>query len=108
MSISEFYGYARKNGVTVIQAHPYSDGATTPTDVAYIDAIEAYNANPRHENYTEKAFAFARENGLPITAGSDSHRYEDIARSGIFSSCEIKSAEDYIRLVMSGAFEIIS
>lgn len=107
MSISEFYRYAKKNGVTVIQAHPYRDGKTIPVDAAYVDAIEVFNSNPRHENHTEKAFAFAKEYGLPMTAGSDSHRHEDIARSGIVSSCEVKNAEDYVRLIMNGDFEII-
>ena len=107
LTLAEFYAYAKKNGVTVIQAHPYRDGATTPADVSYIDALEVYNSNPRHENYTEKAIAFAKEHGLPMTAGSDAHRDEDVARSGVLTSYEIKSAADYVRCVMKSDLKII-
>lgn len=101
MSIAEFYAYAKENGVTVIQAHPYRDGAASPA-YPHIDAIEAYNSNPRHQNHSERAFLLARENGIPVTAGSDTHRTEDVAFSGVGSSYEIRTAEDYVRLVMSG------
>lgn len=107
LSIGEFYAYAKENGVTVIQAHPYRNGFTTPADVSCIDALEVYNSNPRHENHTEKAIAFAKEHGIPMTAGSDAHRYEDVAQSGVLTSYEIKSAEDYVRCVMSGDLKII-
>ena len=107
LSLGEFYAYAKENGVTVIQAHPYRNGFTTPADVSCIDALEVYNSNPRHENHTEKAIAFAKEHGIPMTAGSDAHRYEDVAQSGVLTSYEIKSAEDYVRCVMSGDLKII-
>ena len=103
----QVYAYAKENGVTVIQAHPYRDGFTTPADVSCIDALEVYNSNPRHENHTEKAIAFAKEHGIPMTAGSDAHRYDDVAQSGVLTSYEIKSAEDYVRCVMSGDLKII-
>ena len=49
----------------------------------------------------------AKENKLPITAGSDSHRQEDIALSGILSENEIKTAEDYVDLLLANKLEII-
>ena len=106
MSIAEFYAYAKENGVTVIQAHPYRDGAKGPA-FPYIDAVEAYNSNPRHENHSECGFAFAKEKGIPVTAGSDTHRDEDVALTGVLTDTPIESAEDYVRLVMSGSARII-
>lgn len=107
MSIADFYAYAKENGVTVIQAHPYRDGASTP---AYpcIDAVEAYNSNPRHENHSEKAFSFAKEKGIPVTAGSDTHREEDVALTGILSDSPIACIADYVRLVMSGNAKLLN
>ena len=108
MSITEFYRYAKENGVTVIQAHPYRDGSTVPAPADSVDALEVLNSNPRHDNYSEKAIAYAEEHGLPMTAGSDTHRYEDVARSGVMTPFEIKTAEDYVRAVMAGELVIIN
>ena len=44
---------------------------------------------------------------LPVTAGSDAHREEDIAITGIESEYEIKTAEDFIKLIKSGEAKII-
>ena len=106
-SIEELYNFAKENGVTVVQAHPYRDGVRVPVDAAYIDAVEAVNVNPRHENYTEKAIAFAKEHSLPMTSGSDAHRYEDVARGGVISEYEIKTASDYVDLILGNKAELI-
>jgi len=108
MPITEFYKYAKENGVTVVQAHPYRDGSTVPAPADSVDALEVLNSNPRHDNYSEKAVAFATENALPMTAGSDTHRYEDVARSGVMTPYEIKTADDYIRAVKCGEVIIIN
>ena len=107
MTMAEFYSFAKKNGVTVIQAHPYRDGTSLPAEPEYLDGVEAINTNPRHENHTEKALAFAREHELPMTSGSDTHREEDVALGGVLSETEIKSAEDYVRLLVKGELGLI-
>ena len=95
MTPDELHEHARLNGVTVIQAHPYRDGKSVPVPHA-VDAFEAYNTCPRHNNFTDETIALAKEHGLPITCGSDSHRPEDVALGGVATEFEIKSAEDYI------------
>ena len=107
MSIAEFYKFAKAKGVTVVQAHPYRDGGTTPAGLGCIDALEVVNSNPRHANFSEKAIAYAKEYGIPMTAGSDTHREEDVALSGIISEYEIKTPEDYVDLVLNKKAEII-
>ena len=107
MSFAEVSAYAKSHGVTVVQAHPYRDGKSEPISTEYIDAVEAYNTNPRHENFDEQALAFAKSAGLPITGGSDAHRYEDIALGGVITECEIKTADDYARLLKAGKVEAI-
>lgn len=102
MPRAEFYEYAKAHGVTVVQAHPYRDGNNKPDSPDLIDAVEVYNTNPRHENFSDDALRYATEHSLPITGGSDTHRLEDIGRGGVLSEEEIKSAEDYVRLLMSG------
>lgn len=107
LSIAEFYAYAKTHGVTVVQAHPYRDGLTEPTDAESIDALEAYNSNPRHDNLTPKAVEYAKANGLPMTGGSDAHRTEDVGLGGVITPFPIESAEDYVRALMQGEIEII-
>lgn len=107
MPKEDFYKYAKAHGVTVVQAHPYRDGKNTPDSPDIIDAIEAHNANPRHDNFSEKCFAYAGTHGLPTTGGSDSHRLEDIALGGVITDVEITTPEQYVELLMAGKLEII-
>ena len=107
MPKEEFYRYAKSKGVTVVQAHPYRDGKNTPDSPDIIDAVEAYNSNPRHDNFTEDCFAYASANGLPVTGGSDAHRLEDVARGGVMTDVAITTVEQYVELLMAGKLEII-
>ena len=106
MQVTEFYAYAKANGVAVIQAHPFRDGNCFPTLDA-CDGIEAVNANPRHENFDEKCLALAREHSLPISAGSDAHRWEDIGLAAMVSDEPIASVEQYVELLLSGKLRLM-
>ena len=106
VGIEAFRKIAREEGIFIVQAHPYRDGRCFPTP-EYADAIEVYNSNPRHEDHSELAEKMAIEHSLPMTAGSDTHRDEDIAGTGVLSEAPIRSAEDYIALLKSGKAQII-
>ncbi len=106
MQVKDFYAYAKEKGVTVIEAHPYRDGNCFPTLDA-CDGIEAINANPRHENFDEKCLALAREHSLPISAGSDAHRDEDIGLAAMVSEEPITSVDEYVELLLSGKLRIM-
>ena len=96
-----FYDLAKRCGILMIQAHPYRDGNTRVTPRT-VDGFEVCNPNPRHDNYSHLAEETAAQYRLFRTAGSDAHRPEDIGRTAMVSDREIRSAEDYIRLVKSG------
>lgn len=106
LSVAELHAHAQRHSVTVVQAHPYRDGVCVPTP-EHVDALEAYNSNPRHENHTEQMLALAVAHGLPVTAGSDAHRPEDVAKTGILTKQKIQSADDYVRAIKSGEFRVI-
>lgn len=106
MTPEQLYAYSKKNGVTVVQAHPYRDGKCIPTPEC-VDAIEAINANPRHENFDEKALAMAREHGLPVTSGSDAHRLCDVALGGVVTEDKINTTEDYANALLGGKLRLI-
>lgn len=106
MSIETFYPYAKERGVTVVQAHPYRDNVCTPTP-EFVDAFEVHNSNPRHENYSKKAIEMALNHKKPMTAGSDAHRLEDIAHSGVITENEIDTVEKYVSALLNGELKII-
>ncbi|MBQ8003571.1 MAG: PHP domain-containing protein [Oscillospiraceae bacterium] len=106
VTAKEFYEVMKRNGVFVVQAHPYRDGGSFPTpDCA--DGFEIYNSNPRHTDFSEKSEATAKEHNLYVTAGSDAHRLNDYGISGMLSENEIKTIEEFIELVKSGKGQLI-
>jgi len=104
--IEKFSELAHKEGLFLVQAHPHRDGKNFPTP-EYIDAIEAYNSNPRHEDNSDKSEELVRKFGLCASAGSDTHREEDVALSGIETEVEIKTTEQFIELIKSGSVRLI-
>ena len=106
MTPEELYAYAKRNGVTVVQAHPFRDGKCTPTP-EFVDAIEVINANPRHNNFDEMTIAMAKEHGLPMTSGSDAHRLEDVALGGVVTEEKITSTDDYVTALLGGKLRLI-
>lgn len=106
-SVAEFHALTQANGMLLIQAHPYrANSIPRPLDV---DGIEVYNPNPRHfvEQDEPLCEVIAERFGLFRTGGSDAHRPEDVAGSGMGSEFEIKTAEDYIRLVREGSGTVL-
>ena len=106
LTAKEVFDYLDAKGVFVVQAHPYRDGNTVPEDGCF-HAVEVHNSSPRHENYDEKIYDYAVSRGLPMTGGSDAHRVEDVAGSGVISENKITSCSDYAELIKSGKHEII-
>lgn len=102
----EFSALAKQNNIFLVQAHPLRDRFCYATP-ELVDAFEVSNSNPRHENYDEECSKIAKDNNLFVTAGSDAHRIEDVAKSGIITEREIKTAQDYIEVVKSGNLEFI-
>jgi len=104
--IKTFAEIAEREGIFIVQAHPFRDGKCFPTP-EFIDAVEVYNSNPRHEDNSELTEKLVMEHSLPVIGGSDAHRDEDVAGSGIETELEIKSAEDFISLVKLGKAAVI-
>jgi len=106
MTIEAFYTYAKEHGVTVVQAHPCRDGVCIPTP-EFVDGLEVYNSNPRHENFSEQVMELAQRHQRAMTAGSDAHRLEDVALSGVMTETEICTADDYVRALLRGELKMI-
>ena len=105
-TLPEFCELAHANGLVVYQAHPFRDEIVTITP-APLDGIEVFNAHPRHDSRNDIARAWAEHFGKKMISGSDAHQPQDVARSGIITKTEIKSAEDIISVLASEAYELI-
>ena len=105
-SYEKFYPIAKENGFLVIQAHSLRDRVCNPT-IEFVDGLEIYNSNPRHEDYNEEVKTLADEHNLLFTAGSDAHRADDAALSGLFSETPVRNIEEFIALIKSKKAGII-
>lgn len=106
MGIAAFSPIARGQGALLIQAHPYRHGCT-PAIARYLDGVEVYNSNPRHDSRNDLAQGYAQEFGLIATAGSDCHRTEDIALAGILSERLPSDSMEMMRLLRSRNYTLL-
>ena len=89
LSQKELYSLCEKNGVVMVQAHPYrTEFCMLPQDPDYMDGVEV-NCHPDHLREEEKVIAYARKHNLLVTAGSDFHG--DRITAGILTDKDIKS-----------------
>jgi len=72
LDIEAFSKLARKNGLLVVQAHPFRWGMTL-TRAQWLDGLEVYNGNSHHQSHNEFAALWARKHGLLALSGSDYH-----------------------------------
>ena len=110
LDIAEYTELIRKNGGFIAQAHPYRDrpyiSNKFPVDSKYLDAIEVYNASDPSES-NDQALAFAKENNLPMQAGSDSHYIDIPFASGIILEHRATSSQDIIDAIKNSKVQLI-
>ena len=104
--IGGFHKLMKRNGILVFQAHPFRDEITREGP-RYLDGVEVFNANPRHNSYNVFAYDFAFENNLLMLAGSDTHRTEDVGRSGIITENRITNLDLLKEVLTKKQFKII-
>lgn len=107
MDLKSFYEKYREN-LIIIQAHPNREDSSYPADTNYLHGMEAINTSPRHDSGNEKTQRTLILNPWMIpTAGSDSHRPEDIGRSGILTWEKIKEEKQFISLLKKREYRLI-
>lgn len=111
-SIEEQYRLVHEAGGMVIHAHPFREAGYISEIRLFpelVDGVEGFNAphsNPKSTShydpaYDERAVAYARANGLPITAGSDIHSTA-LYGGGVAFKRRLTSIQDYCRAILSG------
>ena len=107
MNLREFYGEYRDR-LLIIQAHPNRAGESSPADFHLLHGYEAVNSSPRHHNQnglTQRSLCL--HPWLIPTAGSDSHRPEDVGRTGILTDRPLAENDDLTALLKSREYELI-
>jgi predicted metal-dependent phosphoesterase TrpH len=82
--------HLREQGAFISVSHPFDamrSGHWEPRDLLSIlpsiDAIETFNARCLWPGFNRQALAFARQHGLPGTAGSDAHIAFELGRAAL-------------------------
>ncbi len=106
MTPAAFSDFARDNGLWWAQAHPFRPGLTR-CPAQYLDGLEVFNGNRRHNSHNDLAAAFAVESGLAAIAGSDYHELEDLSGTGVRFASEVRDNASLIAALRSGHFEAV-
>lgn len=105
MTAKQFKKVAEVNQLTVIQAHPFRIDSNI-TNPRYIDGIEIYNGNKRHDSSNNMAEIWAKKHGFITTSGSDFHEYEDLARGGVSFGRFVSDVKEFRAELLSGRYEL--
>lgn len=105
LNIRKFYKLAQENGLLVFQAHPFRVGMKV-TNPNFLDGIEIFNGNPRHNSSNDIAEVWAKKYDLMVTSGSDYHEYEDLGAGGIWFDKEIKDNKTLVEELKKREYEI--
>lgn len=111
-TVEEQYALVHAAGGIISHAHPFREEPYIPEIrlyPEYVDAVEGINATHTspaslaHFNpaFNERALAYGREHGLPLTAGSDQHRTEMIGGGMVFSR-RLADIHDFCTAVLAG------
>lgn len=102
----------REAGGLIMHAHPYREEWYIPEIRLFpecVDGVEGINAthsNSHSQSHNDPAFddravAYAREHGLPMSAGSDMHTV-NLFGGGVAFRRRLTSGRDYVRAIKGG------
>lgn len=98
LKLEAYKKLANSYGALVFQAHPFRKG-NKPVNPHFLDGVEIYNTNPRHNNHNELAHSYAKQNLLMMSSGSDAHRLEDCACTGMQVKENVTSNKDLLKIL---------
>lgn len=101
LGLEGFRKLTEGKGILIFQAHPFRP-FMIPASPALIDGVEIYNGNVRHNPKNEAACAYALENRLLMSSGSDAHRIGDQARGGIILTHRISNSKELVQAFNEG------
>ncbi len=105
MNSKTFYDLAKENHLLVFQAHPFRIGMKV-TNPKFLDGVEIFNGNPRHNSSNDIAEMWAKKYDLLVTSGSDYHEIEDLGSGGIWFNKEITDNKTLVEELKSKNYEL--
>ena len=106
---AEQHRAVREAGGCVVQAHPFRQHnwiKRVVLSTGCVDGVEVANLGNEDRCYDALAMRYAKNLGLPFTAGSDIHdaRLLDNGESfGVYTGEKLKSIDDYVRAVLDNS-----
>lgn len=111
-TVEEQYALVHEAGGLVMHAHPFREEFYIPEVRLYpqwVDGVEGVNAthsNPgstahNDSEFDGKAISYARENNLPMSAGSDIHGVH-LFGGGVAFRRKLASGADYVQAILTG------
>ena len=106
-SVVKYLDEVHAAGGYIIHAHPFrlTSNPVMPVMPEKCDGVEILNAG-RSDPENEKAEAFARAYGLPVTAGSDIHSVHNKRLAGVLSDVRFADGGEYARAVIEGRVQL--
>lgn len=95
MGLSSFHEIAQSHGWRIYQAHPFRKGLST-ANPAFLEGMETFNGNPRHNSQNRMAAKFATINSLHTISGSDVHRKGDVGIVGLLVPQEALTPSGFV------------
>lgn len=105
MTLKDFSSLAHRNGLLIVQAHPFRNGMTI-VDPAYLDGMETFNGHTGHHSRNPIADEWAKMNGLLRTSGTDFHHAHQSGVAGILTDTPIVNGAQLCAVLKSGDYTL--
>ncbi|MEN8906765.1 MAG: PHP domain-containing protein [Clostridiales bacterium] len=102
LNISEFRDIIKNKNILIYQAHPFRS-ICFPTNPKFLDGVEVYNGNYRHNSNNRLAMEFAQKNNLNRLSGSDFHQKDDLGRGGILLPDNPKKLSTFVKMIKNNS-----
>lgn len=110
ISAYEYCDRVHAAGGYIVHAHPFREaGYLSEIKLLpqWVDAVEAHNCGNAAQVMNDRAYWYAEQYGLPITAGTDNHHLSAERISGVITEKELNRPQDYFEAVKNGEVELI-
>ena len=105
-SLQEFSKIIDNKNILIFEAHPFRNKKDS-AEPDFLDGLEVYNGNPRHDSRNSLAYVKAENNDLMMVSGSDFHQPEDLGKGGIILPQKISNSKQLVKQLKKGEFNLI-
>lgn len=105
MNLRDFSELVRRDGLLIIQAHPFRNGMTVMRP-ELLDGYEVYNGHVGHDSRNPIARSWCRMNGKIPTSGSDFHDPTSVIDAGIRTDTPVTDMKQLCEILRSGAYTV--